>query len=339
MFQKEKPIDIVDLGCGKGDYIKYLTNLGYNITGYDGNPNTFELSSGVASTLNLTKKNLGLKVFDWVLSLEVGEHIPKCFEQRYLDNICSVANSGLILSWGVPGQSGYGHVNCRPLSYIIEEMEKRNFRYIEHESLLLRSNVTYDWFKNTLMVFKKMQPTHWCRVEMNKSTQKLVQNYIKDKDNLNCLEISGNYWKKYLHNNHYIHLDYPAFDITEINDFSKKYDLILAEQVWEHLKFPYRAMKNVYQMLNEGGAVLITVPFLIQIHNFPGDYTRWTPDGLKYLFIEAGFEEKNIIVDGWGNRQCIHDSFYTPWSIFQPGIHSLVNEKDFPIVVWGLATK
>ena len=28
----------------------------------------------------------------------------------------------------------------------------------------------------------------------------------------------------------------------------KKYDLIIADNVWEHLKYPYKATKNVFDM-------------------------------------------------------------------------------------------
>merc|ERR1711959_250741 len=59
---------------------------------------------------------------DWVVSIEVGEHIEKAKEQAFLDNLATVARRGVILSWGVPGQTGYGHVNCQSNEYVVEQL-------------------------------------------------------------------------------------------------------------------------------------------------------------------------------------------------------------------------
>ena len=40
----------------------------------------------------------------------------------------------------------------------------------------------------------------------------------------------------------------------------KKYDLIIADNVWEHLKYPYKATKNVFDMLKRWIFLVIT-PF------------------------------------------------------------------------------
>lgn len=185
--------------------------------------------------------------------------------------------------------------------------------------------------------------THWCRIVMNENMQKLVENYllVDESKSLRCMEISGNQWKDFFttRGHDFKEVHYPEFDITSVQNFEDTYDVIIAEQVWEHLDRPYTAMKNAYQMLNEGGILIVTTPFLVQIHNFPGDYTRWTKDGLKQLFVEGGFREQNIKTDSWGNLDCILDGFYTPWSVFNPNIHSLDNQPGFPMVVWGIAVK
>lgn len=185
--------------------------------------------------------------------------------------------------------------------------------------------------------------THWCRVVMNQTTKDWVEDYLKNHlfSKLSCLEISGSQWSEYLlsKGHKYKSVFYPHFDITDISLFEDKYDVIVAEQVWEHVHLPYTAIKNAYRMLNPGGMLLITTPFLIQVHNFPGDYTRWTKEGLKYLFVEGGFQLNKIKTDSWGNKDCIMDGFYSPWSVFNSQIHSLINQPDFPIVVWGMAIK
>ena len=55
-------------------------------------------------------------------------------------------------------------------------------------------------------------------------------------------------------------MNFPEFDICS-DSINKKFDLIIADNVWEHLKYPYRASKNVQKMLKPNGIFLIIVPF------------------------------------------------------------------------------
>jgi 2-polyprenyl-3-methyl-5-hydroxy-6-metoxy-1,4-benzoquinol methylase len=107
---------------------------------------------------------------------------------------------------------------------------------------------------------------------MNQSTTQWMSDILKKTNGvkLECLEISGTDWKETFENHNYTSTQYPSFDITQVKDFSKQYDIIIAEQVWEHLELPYTALRNVYQLLKPNGYVLLTVPFLIQIHTAPG---------------------------------------------------------------------
>jgi hypothetical protein len=91
-------------------------------------------------------------------------------------------------------------------------------------------------------------------------------------------------------------------------------------------------------MVKDGGYFLITTPFLIKIHNYPIDCSRWTPLGLKYFLAECGFELDSIHVGSWGNRACVVGNF-DRWMPFNRKRHSLLNEEDFPVVVWALARK
>jgi hypothetical protein len=94
-----------------------------------------------------------------VISLEVGEHIPKKYQDIYLDNITNNCNNYLITSWAIRGQAGFGHVNCLDNHEIIPEIEKRGFKYLEKESMSARSIIKDNaaWFRNTILIFKKEQ--------------------------------------------------------------------------------------------------------------------------------------------------------------------------------------
>jgi cyclopropane fatty-acyl-phospholipid synthase-like methyltransferase len=144
---------LVDFGCGMGQYVKQFTKQGIKCQAYDGNPNTNNLTAGVGQVLDLSQHfELG-QVFDCVMSLEVGEHIPDKFESTFLNNITNHACGVVILSWAIPGQDGDGHVNCRSNEYIIQQMLIRGFTFEIDETQKLRRAASLWWFKNSIMVF------------------------------------------------------------------------------------------------------------------------------------------------------------------------------------------
>lgn len=157
-FLKSENIEsIVDLGCGMGDYAhKFIAN-GIPCDAYDGNPNTNLLTQGLGKVLDLSAPfDLGKK-FDCVLTLEVGEHIPKEYESIFIDNITKHTGKILLLSWAILGQTGDGHVNCQNNDYIISQIEKIGFKYLLDNSNVLRNSISNAlWFKNTIMVFRKI---------------------------------------------------------------------------------------------------------------------------------------------------------------------------------------
>jgi len=154
-FKKEQATSILDLGCGLGDYVKALRAHSFECEGYDGNPQTPQLSNGVAQVADLSAPlDLG-RVFDWVLCLEVGEHIPKVYETLLIDNLHRHNAKGIVLSWAVKGQGGYGHVNEQNNLYVKTLLQKYGYTNDFSAELFLRKAASLWWFKNTLMVFRK----------------------------------------------------------------------------------------------------------------------------------------------------------------------------------------
>ncbi|XP_042203182.1 uncharacterized protein LOC121853239 isoform X2 [Homarus americanus] len=122
--------------------------------GWDGASNIDELSAGNIGVVDLMiPVDLGRK-FDWIMSLEVGEHIPKAGEKNFIDNLVKHACVGVVLSWAVPGQGGHSHVNCRTNDYVKDQMAKRGLESDQETEYKLRGPVELDYFKNTLMVFR-----------------------------------------------------------------------------------------------------------------------------------------------------------------------------------------
>jgi SAM-dependent methyltransferase len=126
---------------------------------------------------------------------------------------------------------------------------------------------------------------------------------------------------------------YPEFDITK-ERLSECFDIIIADQVFEHVRYPDRAARNVRAMLKPGGTFLIATPFLVKIHPTPHDYTRWTAEGLGALLEDCGFTAD---VRTWGNRKAISANFDT-WCDYG-WKRDLSNEADLPLVVWAYARR
>jgi cyclopropane fatty-acyl-phospholipid synthase-like methyltransferase len=153
---KEKSIkNCVDFGCGMGLYAKFLNDNDIRCECFDGNPETNKITSGICETLDLSNEfDLNTK-YDCVISLEVGEHIPKEYEEIFIRNITKHVGQLLILSWAIPRQVGNGHVNLRSNDYIISTINNYRLRYNDELSQKLRKSSQLWWFKNTIMVFNK----------------------------------------------------------------------------------------------------------------------------------------------------------------------------------------
>lgn len=152
------PERAVDVGCGSGLYCRFFFERGWRITGIEGTIGivALEVYDNII-TADLTKPFYLNGVYhDFVLCLEVGEHIPNQYEEIFIENLCQLAKKHLVLSWAVPGQySASGHVNCKKNSYVIARFLEKGYEYDGITAKLLRDQADFKWFKNTLMVFKK----------------------------------------------------------------------------------------------------------------------------------------------------------------------------------------
>jgi cyclopropane fatty-acyl-phospholipid synthase-like methyltransferase len=154
-FKTENVKNLVDLGCGMGNYIKLFQQNNINAIGFDGNPNTPELTNNLCKVLDLSVPHKFEEPFDWVMSLEVGEHLPKQFEDIFIQNLHNNNKYGIILSWAVKGQGGHGHFNEQNNDYIKSKICKLGYINDIKSENKLREDSTLYWFKNTIMVFRK----------------------------------------------------------------------------------------------------------------------------------------------------------------------------------------
>ena len=122
---------------------------------YDGAPFSEESTSGTVRYLDLAVPQFWLQRYDWVVCLEVVEHIPPEFESIVLDNVIRPATIGVVLSWAVPTQPGAMHVNPRTFEYVEEELRRRGLTLDANATEQLRNGSDLSWFKRNIAVYRK----------------------------------------------------------------------------------------------------------------------------------------------------------------------------------------
>ncbi|HXH18854.1 MAG TPA: class I SAM-dependent methyltransferase [Chitinophagales bacterium] len=143
------------------------------------------------------------------------------------------------------------------------------------------------------------------------------------------------------HSGYEIAANYPEVDLLELKGYADNtYDFAVLDQVLEHVEDPVKALKEIHRVLKKNGWLICTTPFLIQIHNYPSDYWRFTKEGMKKLL--KNFSE--VKVQSWGNRKTViyHlqcNGWPTAREIRAQGYFDLTNEEDYPCVLWSYAKK
>lgn len=181
------------------------------------------------------------------------------------------------------------------------------------------------------------------RVVMQPASRRMIQ--ALGPKTLDAAEVSGK-WGQMFDFKSYTQFLFPEHDIcagpyTDAQTGQMhRFDLVLANQVWEHLDRPYAATRHVYQMLRQGGFFWVAVPFFVPFHAAPQDNSRWSARGLKNLLIEGGFDADAIHAEQWGNRHVALRNLEEVWPpIYDKDTDDIRNDPKMPILSWALAQK
>ncbi len=80
--------------------------------------------------------------------------------------------------------------------------------------------------------------------------------------------------------------------IADLHDLpipDASFDFVLCTEVLEHVADPDRCAAELRRILRPGGGVLVTVPFVGELHEEPYDFRRFTSHGVEAMLREAGF--------------------------------------------------
>jgi hypothetical protein len=157
-WRESKSTRILELGAGVGHYVAMFRGYGYTSQGIDAIPNIEKYSRGLVMCHDLTKDIPLWQEFPWyhwVMSCEVGEHIPKEHEATYVQNVVKSCSRGAIISWATPNQRGSLHVNAKPVEETVGLFEAAGLKLHEDWTKRLRENIHEKGFKGRMCVFTK----------------------------------------------------------------------------------------------------------------------------------------------------------------------------------------
>ncbi len=100
----------------------------------------------------------------------------------------------------------------------------------------------------------------------------------------------------------HISVDFEKFGTIEIvADLNKplpfedgSVDIVFLSNLLEHLPWTLDFLTECNRILKKDGMIIGTIPFLIQVHQEPYDYNRYTDYMLELLLEKAGFETSEV---------------------------------------------
>merc|ERR1712157_483135 len=154
-FGDSKPIAVADFGAGGGHYSTWMNETGLiQAFAFDGTPEADVLTGGVVQEINLVRDMHLWRTFDWVLCLEVGEHIPKQFSSDLLRNLRRHAVHGLVMSWSDDWE-GIGHVNClKREDFVSFVQSETGFVLDDVATQVVKDSCEIDYIARTIAVFR-----------------------------------------------------------------------------------------------------------------------------------------------------------------------------------------
>jgi hypothetical protein len=164
LFRYFKPKSLVDVGCGRGAWLKVAQNLGVNnLLGIDGqwNEGKLILRNTKKSKINFINYDLNHffkvdKKYELAICLEVAEHLNSSAAVNLVRSIINLSDT-IVFSAAYNMQGGVMHINEREHSYWGKLFLKNNFIVFDifRPNLWKKNNISFWYRQNTFLFVKK----------------------------------------------------------------------------------------------------------------------------------------------------------------------------------------
>jgi len=158
------PKKMLDVGCGTGAMVRMARKMGTEAYGVDMHKHLnvdWIYAHDLRKPFSLAEKNKPSQV-PVVISIEVGEHIPKAKHDVFCDTISNhtMKDGIIVFTAAVPGQGGEEHVGVEQPTYWRTKFHNRGLTYrpdMTQALSLFWSNILSPlmWLPPNLQVFKR----------------------------------------------------------------------------------------------------------------------------------------------------------------------------------------
>ena len=156
------PLTLLDVGAGVGGYGAFFAGCkgaaAITWTGIDGSDGVESLSEGApsrVSQVNLCGSSEAIGIHDWVISFEVGEHLPRDCLAAFLHTLDRSNRYGAVLSWGHYGQPGIGHITPRAARDVAAAMRFLGYWEDHNASATLQGASSKTWIAHNVQVYRR----------------------------------------------------------------------------------------------------------------------------------------------------------------------------------------
>eukprot|EP00928_Gymnodinium_smaydae_P098144 TRINITY_DN9058_c0_g1_i1.p1 TRINITY_DN9058_c0_g1~~TRINITY_DN9058_c0_g1_i1.p1 ORF type:complete len:306 (-),score=80.35 TRINITY_DN9058_c0_g1_i1:10-927(-) len=146
-----------DFGASLGGYSKFLNLTGlFSAFAFDGAQGIASVTKGRVQPLLLHEPFQLWRTFDWVLCLEVLEHIPQKFEQVALANLRRHARKGAVISWAREYTNYLDplHVNGKDEADVAAALRDAGFERDEDLTTMLRAVAQQWWLASSVAAYR-----------------------------------------------------------------------------------------------------------------------------------------------------------------------------------------
>jgi SAM-dependent methyltransferase len=110
------------------------------------------------------------------------------------------------------------------------------------------------------------------------------------------------------------------------------FDTVLALEMLEHVADPDAVVAEIARVLRRGGRLLLTVPLIAPLHQWPFDYYRYTPRGIEAVLARHGFEIAHL--EPRGNFASATGATVSHWMLRALGSRRLNHDGSVSLSRW-----
>ena len=165
LFQIYEPQRIVDVGCGRGAWLKAAIECGAHLAhGFDGpwNDSAQMLDLQISyMSVDLNESIVSKIKYDLAISVEVAEHLMPTSARRFVKSLCALSDV-VLFSAAFKSQGGTQHINEQRHSYWGHLFRENGYEVFDHFRPLLWGNneVVSHYRQNCFLYLKANSSVH-----------------------------------------------------------------------------------------------------------------------------------------------------------------------------------